>query len=227
MNCRTFQKNLEDYLENSLDFAGRFGMERHAQQCVRCGREMADAQRLSRLVRGLAKVKAPPNFESTVLNEIGKRKLRNRFPVFRRFLTFGFDMPSMQQVALAASIMLVLGAGFLVWRNLETVNPSHTSGMADAGAVESPAIESLEEDGIHSTANPMMPAGNAALSADGFVNTGAGEGRFVNYHADESDYREYRAIGPDNLPMIVPLPDRIHMQVAPPPEEYFIRNVSH
>ena len=40
MNCRTFQKNLEDYLADGLDFAGRFGMERHARQCISCGKEM-------------------------------------------------------------------------------------------------------------------------------------------------------------------------------------------
>ncbi|MBN2242232.1 MAG: hypothetical protein JW793_06040, partial [Acidobacteria bacterium] len=117
MNCRTFQKNLEDYLENSLDFAGRFGMERHARQCIRCGRELADAQNLSRMVRGLDRVKAPQDFETAVLSEIGRRKLRSRFPMLRRFLVFGFGMPSWKHYAWAASAVIVLGLGFLYWQN--------------------------------------------------------------------------------------------------------------
>ena len=198
MNCRTFQKNLEDYLENSLDFAGRFGIERHARQCARCGREMADAQRLSGLVRGLDKVKAPPNFESTVLNEIGAHKLHRRFPMLHSYLVFGFDMLSWRQYALAASVVLIFGMGFLYWQGLETRNPTRPAEWTDA-----------------------------ELSADSIFDNAPEEGLFVDYHAEESDYRDYRAIGSDNLPMIVPLPDRIHMQVTPPPEEYFIRNVSH
>lgn len=198
MNCRTFQKNLEDYLENSLDFAGRFGMERHARQCARCGREMADAQRLSRLVHGLDKVKAPPNFESTVLNEIGARKLHSRFPMLRSFLVFGFDMLSWKQYALAASVVLIIGLGFIYWQNLETHNPSQPYALTDTDSAKNPATDNIDEEGM-----------------------------YVDYRTSESDYREYRAIGPDELPVIIPLPDRIHMQVTPPPEEYFIRNVSH
>jgi hypothetical protein len=227
MNCRTFQKNLEDYLENSLDFAGRFGMERHARQCVRCGREMADAQHLSRLVRGLDKVKAPPNFEAAVLNEIGERKLRSRFPLFRSFLVFGSEMLSWRQYAFAASVVLVLGLGFLYWRNLDVRNPSQPSGWADAGAAENPAVEEFEGREVPTLGNPVRLQGNSAFGTDRIANSVSGEGMFVEYPANESDYREYRAIGPDNLPMIIGLPDRIHMQVTPPPEEYFIRNVSH
>lgn len=227
MNCRTFQKNLEDYLENSLDFAGRFGMERHAQQCIRCGREMAGAQRLSQLVRGMPKVKTPRNFESNVLNEIGKRKQHSRFPMFRRILVFGFDMPSWRQYAFAASVVLVLGLGFIFWRNLETRNPSQPSGWADVEAVENPVTDRTEQDRIPSMASTVAPGENTILNADGVADNISEEGSFLDYSTNQSKYREYRAIGPDNLPVIIPLPDRIQMQVTPPPEAYFIRNVSH
>jgi len=225
MNCRTFQKNLEDYLENSMDFAGRFGRERHARQCVRCGREMANAQHLSRLVRGLDKVKAPPNFESAVLNEIGERKLRSRFPTIRRFLVFGFDMPSWRQYAFAASVVLVIGFGFLYWRNTEKPVPSQQSVWTDDDG-NPPAVGT---EGIRFPAmeKPVRLGENNVFGTDDPVDGGFEKGRFADFLTDESEFREYRAIGPDNLPMIVPLPGRIHMQVTPPPEEYFIRNVSH
>jgi len=221
MNCRTFQKNLEDYLENNLDFAGRFGMERHARQCVRCGCEMTEAQRLSRLVRGLDKVKAPLNFESAVLNEIGKRKQQTRFPFFHRYLVFGFDMLSWRQYALAASAVIILGLGFFYWQNFYDRNPAQPSTWTDA------APGRIERERIPSMAIKSMPGDDASLNADRSLDIGSEEGLLADYYTNETDYREYRAIGPDNLPMIIPLPDKIHMQVAPPPEEYFIRNVSH
>ena len=227
MNCRTFQKNLEDYLENGLDFAGRFGMERHARQCARCGRELAEAQRLSRLVRGLDKVKAPPNFETVVLNEIGESKLQSRFPMLRSFLVFGFDMLSWKQYALAASVVLVLGLGFLYWKSLGDRNQPDPSKWTNADSVDRTDIDRNEKGRVPSMANVGMPGENTGFTKDRPFDTLADEGPYFDYHTSESDYREYRAIGPDNLPMIMSLPDRIHMQVTPPSEEYFIRNVSH
>ena len=74
MDCRKFHGNFEDYLEGGLDFAGRFGMERHAQQCIVCGKKLAAAQRLRAMARELQRVQAPLNFESSVLNEIARIK---------------------------------------------------------------------------------------------------------------------------------------------------------
>jgi len=111
MNCRKFERNLEDYLQGGLDFAARFGMERHARQCVLCGKEMADAQRLSQMVRGLERVKAPPDFESSVLREIAKRRSHGIVPFVRRFWIYGIEWPSWQKSALAALSLMILGIG--------------------------------------------------------------------------------------------------------------------
>ncbi len=59
MNCRTFHRTLEDYLEGGLDFSGRFGMERHARQCLSCGKEMSDAQQLRRMVSEFSALRRP------------------------------------------------------------------------------------------------------------------------------------------------------------------------
>lgn len=227
MNCRTFQKNLEDYLQDGLDFAGRFGMERHARQCIRCGREMANAQRLSRLARGLDKVKAPSNFESRLLDEIGKRELRSRFSIFRRFLVFGFDMLSWRRWAPAAAGILVLGLVLVFWQKHEgagRIQPSYVADVNPMGRFGTDAVETSPD--VPAT-KPSVSAGYPAPDPDSRL-FHVPEGKlFIDYQTRESDYREYRAIGPDNLPMIIPLPGKIQMQFNPPPEEYFIRNVSH
>ena len=99
MDCRRFHRDLEDYLEDGLDFAGRFGMERHAKQCIGCGEALSNARRLRRMARQLEKVKAPANFESAVLNEIGRREISGGFLGLRRFWLYGLDMPSRRSVA--------------------------------------------------------------------------------------------------------------------------------
>ena len=114
MNCRTFHRTLEDYLEGGLDFSGRFGMERHAQQCISCGKEMSDAQRLRRMVSELQRVKAPANFEASVLREIGMRKAHGRFSGFRSLWIYGFEWPSFRKLALASSCL----ADFVLWHFL-------------------------------------------------------------------------------------------------------------
>ena len=218
MNCRTFRINLEDYLQDGLDFTGRFGMERHARQCIHCGKEMADAQNLSRLVQGLERVKAPANFESSVLNEIGARKLRRSFFPSMRFMAFGFDMPAWHKYALAASALVALGLGVLYWQGHNSADPSWTS--------NNPVDLNLtvQEDNIDNAAvNSALPP---AFQTNPRFNR-LGEGLSVNYQASESDYGEYTVIGPDNHPMVIPLPNTIKVEIRPPSEEYFIRNVSH
>ena len=111
MDCRKFHRNLEDYLEDGLDFPGRFGMERHAQQCIHCGRVVSDAQRLRQMAHQLERVKAPADFESRLLEEIGKRKALGRFSGLRRFWLYGFDMPSPRRLVLASSCVAVVAMG--------------------------------------------------------------------------------------------------------------------
>ena len=109
MDCRTFHKNLEDYLEGGLDFSGRFGMERHAQQCIGCGETLAGAQRLRQMASGLKRVKAPPDFESSVLNKIAAHKSQGRFSGLRSLWIYGIEWPSWRKLSLASSSLIVLG----------------------------------------------------------------------------------------------------------------------
>lgn len=111
MNCRTFHRNLEDYLEGGLDFPGRFGMERHAGECIRCGRALADARRLGRMAAGLARVRAPEGFEAALCGKIAARKSRGFLSRLRAVGTYGFELPSARTLALAASGVLALGLG--------------------------------------------------------------------------------------------------------------------
>src|SRR5512138_3416970 len=107
MDCRKFRNNLEDYLQGELDFPGRFGMERHAQQCLHCGRDVAEDQKLGEMARGLSRVKAPPNFESGLLADIRARNIR-RSARFWRYWEYGLEWVSWRSAAVGASAVALL-----------------------------------------------------------------------------------------------------------------------
>lgn len=226
MDCRTFQNQLEDYLENGLDFAGRFAMERHARHCVHCGRKMRDAQELSRLVHDLDRVKAPLDFESSVLDEIAARKLHRRFSLLGRLSVSGFDMRSWQKLALAVSGCIILGLGFLLWYGPGAMHSSRIGGGASNMPDDPAYVETAERYAASSPAGSVAPSGNLAHRPEIWVER-TRQGLSFQFQTYDTDYREYPAIGTDNLPMLVPLPNTIRMQVNLPSEEYYIKNVSH
>jgi hypothetical protein len=237
MNCRTFHRKLEDYLEDGLDFPGRFGIERHAQQCIDCGNMMADAQRLGRMARELKRVQAPLNFEASVLKEIANRKLNSRFARFRGFWICRFELPSWRKLALSSVAMAVfLLGGFYVF-NHSFIRSSRQPLPASFQAA-APIISASPK-----TENPSMIAGNPrAVTGEPAARRHEMAERSVPEppidmaqeeipdDLQETEYLEYLFKGPDNRPVTVrlPLPKEVQMQPhGQPSQEYFIQNVSH
>jgi hypothetical protein len=237
MNCRTFHRNLEDYLEDGLDFPSRFGMERHAQQCIGCGKVLADAQRLSQMARELKRVKAPSNFEDSLLEEIGKRELNRRFSLFRRLWIYGFEPLSWRKLALASFSFAVLLLGVFYAYNyssfhftgrpsppLQTSIPKAAPHTITAENYEIIAKNSLEKSPENKTVQSKVIAKKAPEPHP--IDIAQQE---MIADQEEADYIEYLMMGSDNRPVTVrlPLPKEIRMQYGQPDEEYFIRNVSH
>ncbi len=231
MNCRTFHRNLEDYLQDGLDFSDRFGMERHAQQCISCGKELNDAQKLHGMVHELQRVKAPPNFESAILNKIAARKARDRFSVIRSFWIYGFELPSWRKMILASSGLAVLGLGiFYASRHtalIEPASPPPTVVSAPAKEIEKPGrrIDTKDEPGAN-TERPFakQPAAAQVRKALGTIKPSSPSGQEYSLDRGFSDteYVEYQVIGPGNHPLTIRFPRYRQMS-----EENFIQNVSH
>ena len=145
MDCRNFHKSLEDYLDGGLDFAGRLGVERHAEQCLVCEKKLADARRLQQMTASLARVKAPVDFEARLCQEIARRKSHGFFARLRESLTYGFAWPealSWPRLASVATICVVLGFGISLYRylNQETPSLSASSPVATAPVVAEQAV---------------------------------------------------------------------------------------
>ena len=229
MNCRTFHRNLEDYLEDGLDFSGRFGMERHAQQCIRCGKEMAGALRLRQMASELVRVKAPLNFESSVLHEIGMRKAHGRFSGIRSFWIYGLEWASWRKLALASCSLIFLGFGMFYLSHRTAPDSVPTPPMAVSKP--SAAVMETKNNPGAIAAIPARPKPVAIKTPKPAIKANPPESlaqeRFAVEDELDAEYIDYMGEGPDNRPMPIRLPKRIRMQHGPASEEYFIRNISH
>jgi hypothetical protein len=233
MDCRTFHRKLEDYLEGGLDFSGRFGMERHAQQCLGCGKELSDALELRRMAAAMTRVKAPDGFEASVLKEIALRKAKGRYSGFRRLWIYGFEWPSLRKLAMASTSLAIvaLAIAYFTFRGTpEQVSevphavkePARVAAKAEETAiVPAPsvkvAVPKKKSAEIPALAKNDQPA--AAPNTD----------ELERQDLQQADYLEYMMTGPDNraVPVRLPLPKVIPVRYGQMSEDYFIQNVSH
>jgi len=219
MKCRTFQRNLEDYLQDGLDFSGRFAMERHSMQCIRCGKEMADAQRLRQAILELQRVKAPSGFESSVLNKIGAQKARCPASGIRNLWIYGFQWLCWRNLILASSSLAILGLVLLYLFHQTAPAPSRTA-AGPAKQTDRPVGPAAPIE----RAFPKMSAAAVAQEAEETAKpSGFSEQEYLrDEEVPDTEYVEYQMMGPDHRPLTIRLPR--YRQTS---EEYFIRNVSH
>jgi hypothetical protein len=228
MNCRTFHRNLEDYLQGDLDFAGRFGVERHAQQCFGCGRILCEAQKLSEAMRRFARVRAPKGFEESVMQRIRAARIRRRPWILHRLWLFGWEGVTWRRAALAGSLAALL----IVTVAVSYQVLSRRDAPSDLGATQKPVEElnAIRQNRAEPRFGETVPV--AAQSATpGTVRLGPGhfnsERGWVAETAEPVDGEFIELPAPGAPEMMVRLPKRIRVRHAPPPEEYFIRHVSH
>ncbi len=239
MDCRTFHRNLEDYLEGGLDFAGRFGMERHAQQCFGCGKVVEDAQHLSRLAHQLKGTGAPVNFEAELLQRIQREGLaRPLWKIWRLPVCF-FDRPSWRLLTACASILVI--AGFAVYFSNRLLKADRAGDAAGIAHESSPLVVLPRNAGLSPIAPALNPAKTVGVSERPRKAPASARNLFARprpgysteenspYYAEraDSDYAEYLVPGPGNRQYVMRLPKTIRMLYGQPSEEYFIRNVSH
>lgn len=230
MDCRTFQKNLEDYLEGGLDFPGRFGMERHAKQCYLCGKEVTSAQMLSELAKQLERVGTPGNFENNVLARIHAQSECSWTSRFLATDWLRIAWPSWSRLALGGAVAV---AGVSLYLVLQT--PRLDNAVSARPSNAQPARQDLSTSSspdVPSNASLVVsdPSPTAEVPAPEFAPTKMLSGRANHRYSTEpgdSDYLEYVVPGPAGREFIMRLPKTIRMRPGQPSEEYFIRNVSH
>ena len=230
MNCRTFHRQLEDYLEGGLDFPARFGMERHAKQCFACEKDVSEAQDLRRMARELQRVVAPANFEAQLLAKIRADKAQHRFWKLRSFFLFGLDPLRWRTIgAVAATVVVVAGAillfNFGPWFN------GAMPGQSDV-MVQSTTPLSGENDNRAVGGSGMLSSAAGAASAPtmmGYPSGFLGSDPWARPYVEpgDSEYIEYLIPVSGDRQLVMRLPKIIRIRYDQPSQEYFIRNVSH
>jgi hypothetical protein len=246
MNCRSFHKNLEDYLQDGLDFSNRFMIERHAQQCISCGKDLADAIDLRRMVLDLKQVEAPSDFESSLLDKIGMFKAHRRFSRIRRFWIYGPEWLSWRKLMVASSGLAVLVLGYLFPFHRAVLNaPARSAVVANQPEkvekkVNPPSAVNTKQAlpvTVHAVAHsgaflprpieeeiPIIEKKTPnAVAVPASFSIGEGDS-FKNQKGLAPGIFEFMITGSDIRPM---LPKMIRIQYRPASEEYFIQNVSH
>ena len=220
MDCRTFRGRLEDYLEGGLDFPGRFGMERHAQQCFSCGKMVADAQELSRKVHECKRVSAPPGFETAVMKRIQDAAAGRRFR--HPFLSWdwGFARAPWRLLAAGASSIALLGLGiFFTLRVAPHARPEAEGVVASPPpARPAPAVQST---------NPPRRADLSQQKSLEAMMRNVPDLPIESVESSDSEYVELLIPDAGGRMRVVRLPATIRMRYGQPSEQYFIRNVSH
>ena len=222
MDCRTFHKNLEDYLEERQDFSGRFGMERHAQQCFGCANDLTAAQRLGQMARELKRVPAPPDFEAGVLNKIHSRSTHRALWKLHGPWVYGWDWSWLRPATVGTVALILLGLGVI---------PSNHRGK-NSHQISAPVVSQV--DGADPAKPPAGTLIRGTKPMEANLSSTAGTGPSIDQalpvisaEPADADYVEYMVPGPDNRQIIMRLPRTIRMRYGQPSEEYFIQNVSH
>ncbi len=235
MDCRTFHRRLEDYLEGGLDFPGRFGMERHAKQCYACEKDVNEALRLRQMAHELSRVVAPPDFEASLLARIRNEQPPRRFWQRQSWWLYGFEGFSWR-VASVTALITVFIVGTVSYIHLR---PGLNQQLQPGASVESPVSPRMEADpGMTVNEAGSTPEGAHDLtnatpqraSASGLEGVGrAGRDTWTTPFADpaDSEFVEFLVPVSGDRQLIMRLPRTIRMRLDQPSREYFIRNVSH
>jgi hypothetical protein len=228
MDCRTFHRKLEDYLEGGLDFPARFGVERHAKQCYACEKDVTEAMRLRRMARELERVAAPPNFETALLAKIQAGKLQHRFWHLQNLWFYGFEEFRWRLAGATAliTICIVSGVYYLNFGTgtnqataLQAAASRSSSQLLDANTVP-PAQADFDLAGVSARNIPASKLSQPVLLGRDPWTT-----PFVD--PDDSDYVQVLVPVSDGRQLIMQLPKTIHMRYGPPSRDYFLRYVSH
>ena len=230
MNCRTFHRQLEDYLQGGLDFPARFGMERHASQCFSCGKDVSEAQDLKRRVRELQRVAAPTDFEAGLLARIRADEARHRFWKLGSFVRLGFGPLRWRTIgAVSATAVVVAGAIILMYSGpwFKGAAPAQSDLLVQSSA----PLAGEKDDRSMSASGMLSGAAGVAVAPTimGYPSGYQGLDPWARPYVEPGDsgYIEYLIPVSGDRQLIMRLPRIIRIRYDQPSQEYFIRNISH
>lgn len=119
MRCRTAQRRLEAYLGGELSEQERARLERHLASCAECTRALEHARQLHETLGRRASPPLPESFHARLMararEHAGERRWSER--ILRPFGRI-VAMPAGLRAAVAAGVIVALGIGALIGRDM-------------------------------------------------------------------------------------------------------------
>ena len=129
MSCRNVVSRLNAYLDGELSGRDRERVEQHLGECGRCREALA---RLRAVAHALARLPEPPVPQGFAERVVARARLRARLqPVV---VELWRSFPLARRIAAAAALVLGIGLGALMARDVTRASPM-TSSAADPNAV--------------------------------------------------------------------------------------------
>ncbi len=234
MDCRTFHRKLEDYLEGGLDFPARFGMERHARQCFACEKDVAEALSLRQMARGIQRVVAPADFETSLLARIRSEGTQRRFWTLRSLWLYGVEGRSWRVAgATVLTTVLIVGAVSYVYfgGGSDGLKAPRTSmGRLAPSPQEKETASAVSGQRLGIDAASVLPDASAAsqrLRASAEGTSGIENLTARRMESDGPEYVEVLVPIAGGRHLVLRLPKTIRMRKEQPSGEYYIRNISY
>jgi hypothetical protein len=237
MDCRTFHRKLEDYLEGGLDFPARFGMERHAKHCYACGKDVAAALSLSQMARELSRVGAPPNFEAALLGRMREENASRRFWKLHDLWLFGLDRFSWRTAGVVALVVAFIAGATLTlhyggWFNLAKPPQAAMSRSATPLPEVEPGKNANNAYLSLGSRSGLPDASNTLGIASAFNIRSFGPGGRRNWatpfaEPGNSDFVDILVPVSDGRQLFLRLPKTIGMRYDQAPQDYYFRKISY
>ncbi len=149
MRCRTVQRRLEAYLGGELTGKELARMERHLASCAECARAVERARRLRIALGQKATPPVPEGFHARLMAR-ARQRAEQRSWRERILRPFGWQpaVPAGLRVAAAAAVILALGIGALIGRDMwrgPKASEAQPGQVAEAELVRTYRIDYLAE----------------------------------------------------------------------------------
>ena len=109
MNCYEFEKHISEYIDGELKMSLRKDFMAHKSDCIVCNEKLEDISSMLREMPNIVKMKTSELFLNKLNNKIESYENSSSLKL-NQF--FGFDYIS--AIGLAASMVMVVGAGYLL-----------------------------------------------------------------------------------------------------------------
>jgi hypothetical protein len=109
MNCYEFENHISEYIDGELKIGIRKGFMTHKSDCILCTEKLDDITNMLKELPNMVKIKASGVFLNKLNDKIELYENRSTLKLNQ---LFGFDYVSM--IGLAAAIVLVVGASYLL-----------------------------------------------------------------------------------------------------------------